>query len=224
MRELRLIAEHKPKYNRRSRFPERVHWVKLTLEPWPRLSLVRQVLDDDADYVGPFSSRQRGRARDRGAARDLPDPPVRRPDAAASQRSARARWPRWAVPLAVRRQRRRDGVRRARRRAPPHAARPAPSRWSARWRGGWTLLSAADRFEDAVSWRERLSAFLRGAARTQRLRALTRCPEVVAARREDDRLGGARRAVRPAGRGRGDPAGRARRASGSVSCRPRPRR
>ncbi|HSJ19261.1 MAG TPA: DEDD exonuclease domain-containing protein, partial [Nocardioidaceae bacterium] len=26
VRELRLIAEHKPKYNRRSRFPERVHW------------------------------------------------------------------------------------------------------------------------------------------------------------------------------------------------------
>src|SRR4051794_12875490 len=36
VRELRLIAEHKPKYNRRSRFPERVHWIKLTREPWPR--------------------------------------------------------------------------------------------------------------------------------------------------------------------------------------------
>src|SRR3954452_4201426 len=58
VRELRLIAEHKPKYNRRSRFPERVHWIKLTREPWPRLSLVRRVLDDDADYVGPFSSRK----------------------------------------------------------------------------------------------------------------------------------------------------------------------
>jgi DNA polymerase-3 subunit epsilon len=46
-------------------------------------------------------------------------------------------------------------------------------------------LSAASRFEDAGSWRDRLSAFLRGVARTQRLRALTRCPEVVAARREE---------------------------------------
>lgn len=42
VRELRLIAEHKPRYNRRSRFPERVHFVKLTREPWPRLSLVRR--------------------------------------------------------------------------------------------------------------------------------------------------------------------------------------
>ncbi len=58
VRELRLIAEHKPRYNRRSRFPEKVHFVKLTREPWPRLSLVRRVLDDDADYLGPFSSQK----------------------------------------------------------------------------------------------------------------------------------------------------------------------
>ena len=58
VRELRLIAEHKPKYNRRSRFPEKVHFVKLTREAWPRLSLVRRVLDDDADYLGPFSSKK----------------------------------------------------------------------------------------------------------------------------------------------------------------------
>ncbi|MGH3372174.1 MAG: DEDD exonuclease domain-containing protein, partial [Nocardioidaceae bacterium] len=58
VRELRLIAEHKPRYNRRSRSPERVHWVKLTDEPWPRLSLVRQVLDDGAEYLGPFASKK----------------------------------------------------------------------------------------------------------------------------------------------------------------------
>jgi DNA polymerase-3 subunit epsilon len=45
-------------------------------------------------------------------------------------------------------------------------------------------LAAANRFEDAGSWRDRLVSFLRGAARTQRLRALTRCAEVVAARKE----------------------------------------
>ena len=58
VRELRLIAEHKPRYNRRSRHPERGVWLKLTAEPWPRLSLVRQVLDDGADYAGPFGSRR----------------------------------------------------------------------------------------------------------------------------------------------------------------------
>ena len=58
VRELRLIAEHKPRYNRRSRFPEKAHYLKLTREAWPRLSLVRRVADDGADYVGPFSSKR----------------------------------------------------------------------------------------------------------------------------------------------------------------------
>src|SRR3954465_5350761 len=56
VRELRLIAQHKPRYNRRSRFPERALWLKLTVEPFPRLSKVREVKDDGASYLGPFSS------------------------------------------------------------------------------------------------------------------------------------------------------------------------
>src|SRR6195952_425986 len=58
VRELRLIAAHKPRYNKRSRFPDKVTWLKLTVEPWPRLSMVRKVADDGADYLGPFSSRR----------------------------------------------------------------------------------------------------------------------------------------------------------------------
>ena len=60
VRELRLIAEHKPRYNRRSTRPERALWVKLTAEPYPRLSIVREVRDDlasGARYAGPFGSR-----------------------------------------------------------------------------------------------------------------------------------------------------------------------
>jgi DNA polymerase-3 subunit epsilon len=47
-------------------------------------------------------------------------------------------------------------------------------------------LADDERFEEAGIHRDRLAAFVRAAARTQRLSALTRCPEVVAARREDD--------------------------------------
>jgi DNA polymerase-3 subunit epsilon len=57
VRELRLIAQHKPPYNRRSRNPQRAPWVKLTIEPFPRLSIVREVKADGARYFGPFSSR-----------------------------------------------------------------------------------------------------------------------------------------------------------------------
>src|SRR5215475_3412866 len=56
VRELRLIAAHKPPYNRRSKFPERMHWLRLTAEAYPRLSVVRRVTGDDATYLGPFGS------------------------------------------------------------------------------------------------------------------------------------------------------------------------
>ena len=62
VRELRLIAEHKPRYNRRSRHPERALWVKLTVEPFPRLSIVRTVAADGARYAGPFGSRSAAEA------------------------------------------------------------------------------------------------------------------------------------------------------------------
>uniref|UniRef100_UPI0012969697 DEDD exonuclease domain-containing protein n=1 Tax=Ornithinicoccus halotolerans TaxID=1748220 RepID=UPI0012969697 len=58
VRELRLIAEHKPRYNRRSRDPEKALWVKLTVETFPRLSIVREVREDGAHYAGPFGSRR----------------------------------------------------------------------------------------------------------------------------------------------------------------------
>jgi DNA polymerase III subunit epsilon len=49
-----------------------------------------------------------------------------------------------------------------------------------------SAMAKLERFEEASVHRDRLAAFVRAAARTQRLSALTRCPEVVAARREDD--------------------------------------
>ncbi len=61
VRELRMIAEHKPRYNRRSRFPERALWIRLTVEPYPRLSVVRTVREGTC-HLGPFSSRPRGTA------------------------------------------------------------------------------------------------------------------------------------------------------------------
>ncbi|XAS78063.1 DEDD exonuclease domain-containing protein [Dermatophilaceae bacterium Sec6.4] len=57
VRELRLIAEHKPRFNRRSRHPERCVWLKLTVETFPRLSVVRETRGDGAHYAGPFASK-----------------------------------------------------------------------------------------------------------------------------------------------------------------------
>ena len=65
VRELRLIAAYKPRYNRRSKFPERAVWLKLTNEPFPRLSVVHAIRLDGAAYLGPLRSvRQAEAVRD----------------------------------------------------------------------------------------------------------------------------------------------------------------
>jgi DNA polymerase-3 subunit epsilon len=185
VRELRLIAEHKPKYNRRSRFPEKVHYLKLTREPWPRLSLVRKVADDGADYIGPFGSK---RSAEKCLAALHETFPVRQ----CAQRIARspsgtpcvlAEMGRCLSPCdgsvdettyaAVVRQLRDNLLRR-----PDDVVELISRRM--------TQLAEGERFEEAGVHRDRLSAFVRAVSRTQRLTALTRIPHLVATRRETD--------------------------------------
>ena len=54
--EVRAIAEHNPRYNRRSKRPRSLHWVRLTSERFPRLSLVRSH-GDGLLHLGPFRNR-----------------------------------------------------------------------------------------------------------------------------------------------------------------------
>ncbi|MCZ4499606.1 MAG: exonuclease protein [Marmoricola sp.] len=187
VRELRLIAKHKPRYNRRSRFPEKVHWLKLTNETWPRLSLVRQVLDDDADYFGPFSSRKRAEKSLTALHEAFPvrQCSERLPLAPSRSACVLAEMDRCLAPC--------DGSVDL----DSYAAMVAELRDNLLNRAEevvaaisqrMDVLSAQQRFEDASVHRDRLSAFLRAASRGQRLRALTRCEEVVAARREEDGL------------------------------------
>ncbi|MGH8914518.1 MAG: GIY-YIG nuclease family protein, partial [Acidimicrobiia bacterium] len=56
--ELRLIHAHLPRYNRRSRPPKSSHWVKLTDEEFPRLSVVRGLKEKALAYLGPFRSKR----------------------------------------------------------------------------------------------------------------------------------------------------------------------
>lgn len=56
--ELRLIHAHRPRYNRRSRPPKSSHFVKLTTERFPRLSVVRSIREDGLAYLGPFRSKR----------------------------------------------------------------------------------------------------------------------------------------------------------------------
>jgi len=185
VRELRLIAQHKPRYNRRSRHPDKVHWLKLTNEPWPRLSLVRRVLDDDADYLGPFSSRKRA---EKSLAALHEAFPIRQcsgrlPLAPSRSACVLAEMDRCLAPCdgsidldtyALMVADVRDNLLRR--------ADDVVEAIAARMRA----LAAEQRYEDAGVHRDRLASFVRAASRTQRLTALTGCAELVAARREDD--------------------------------------
>lgn len=189
VRELRLIAEHKPRYNRRSRHPERAPWVKLTVEPFPRLSVVRQVLDDGergAEYLGPFGSVAAAESAIaalheafalRQCTRRLPATPS--PGASAC---VLAEMGRCGAPCTGDQSRDDYGaVVDAVRAAVTADAGPVVDAVLARI----AALSASERFEDAAVQRDRLLSFVRAAARVQRLRPLARTAELVAARRAD---------------------------------------
>jgi DNA polymerase-3 subunit epsilon len=185
VRELRLIAEHKPRYNRRSRFPERASWVKLTVEAFPRLSRVREVRDDGATYLGPFGSRRQADAAMTALHEAFPirQCTQRVTERRASPSCALAGMGRCGAPCEGKESVTAysvhvSGVRRAITGSPEAVVRALTGRIQ--------RLSTGLRFEEAARHRDRLGAFLRAAARYQRLSALGRCPQLVAARRTDD--------------------------------------
>ena len=180
VRELRLIAEHKPRYNRRSRWPERAVWLKLTVEPFPRISQVRVVRDDGATYLGPFGS---ARLADAAATALHEAIPLRQCGGrlAVSVRRAAcvlAELARCGAPCTGS-QSREDyavHVEDARR-----AITGDPSQLVDAITRKLNSLAAAGRYEDAAMHRDRLVAFVRAAARRQRIGALTSIEELVAA-------------------------------------------
>lgn len=185
VRELRLIAAHKPRYNRRSRHPERMMWLKLTVEPFPRLSIVREVRDDGAAYLGPFGSarvaeearaavhaavplrqcaqRLSVRLIERGRAFTCALGEIGRCGAPCEGRESADAYARH-VSLA--------------RRLLESDVRPVVAAAKARIE----RLAAELRYEEAAAQRDRLAAFVRGASRYQRLSALSRIAQLVAAR------------------------------------------
>ncbi len=180
VRELRLIAEHKPRYNRRSRWPERSIWLKLTVEPFPRLSQVRLVRDDGATYLGPFGSTRLAEL----AAIALHEAFALRQCggrlAVSAQRTAcvLAELARCGAPCTGAQGRADYAVHVQ---AAEQAITADPSVVIEALKRRMDRLAGAGRFEDAGRHRDRLIAFVRAAARRQRLGALAGVEEMVAA-------------------------------------------
>ncbi|MGI8760668.1 MAG: DEDD exonuclease domain-containing protein [Jatrophihabitantaceae bacterium] len=181
VRELRLIAAHKPRYNRRSKYPERALWLRLTNEAFPRLSIVRAPPADGA-CLGPLRSQRQAEVV-RDAIHDAV--PLRR----CSDRLSVRRAVRAACALA--------GIGRC---AAPCEGGATPADYAvlvdlvaAAWTGDvrplveplqrkLTELSTAQRYEQAADIRDRIATVVRACARMQRIRAISCIEQVVSAR------------------------------------------
>ena len=181
VRELRLIAEHKPRYNRRSVNPERAPWVKLTIEAFPRLSIVRQVKADGARYFGPFCSRPGAEAAVAALHEVLP---LRR---CTTRLSAGGRHPdcvlagmgRCGAPCTGNQSAQEYAV------VVERAAQmiTGDSREVVEaLRARMSNLSGLERYEDAGAVRDRMAHLVRAVARAQRIAPLATSAEIVAAR------------------------------------------
>lgn len=185
IRELRLIAEERPRYNRRSRNPDKLVWLKLTDEPFPRLSLVTRSRADGCLYLGPWPSRQRAEL----AAAAIHDAfPLRQCATRVTLRGngsacLLADLGHCGAPCAGRQSRQEyaDIVSRLRAAAGGDVTaltEPSAQRMAA--------LAEARRYEEAAAIRDRLEALIEGVARGQRIQPLAEASELIAARRAGD--------------------------------------
>ena len=62
VREIRLIHEHLPRFNRQGTRTSRYRYAKLTVERFPRLAIVRRVGSDGGLHLGPFPSHRAARS------------------------------------------------------------------------------------------------------------------------------------------------------------------
>jgi DNA polymerase III subunit epsilon len=184
VRELRLIAAHRPRYNRRSKRPNHTWWVVPTAEAFPRLSVVTAPRDG---ALGPFPSRRAAAAAVDTVLDVVPLRPCtqRIPARGAS-----------AAPCALHEMGRC---------AAPCAGLQTPEEYAPGVRALADLvdgrddaplhtvaaeidaLAARERFETAARRRDQLAALIVGLGRSQRLTALATLPEVVGARPDGNR-------------------------------------
>ncbi len=184
VRELRLIAAHKPRFNRRSRTAEKTVFVKVTDEAWPRLSIVRSTTENDV-VLGAFPRRSAAESfvETLHETFTLRQCGGRMPAKGTGSSCALADLGRCSAPCV-------GGVTREEYfltldalRASAHSS-PGPVLASLSER--MAVRAEQERYEEAADLRDRAVRFARATARHQRLRAFTAVAALVASRREDD--------------------------------------
>ncbi len=184
VRELRLIAEKQPRFNRRSKFQEKAVWVKITEENFPRLVSVRgqRGLSEDLGWCGPFNGRDEA-ARAIEAIYEVTQ--IRQCSPRITLNSMKS-----ASPCALFDMKKCGAPCVGKESVDSYSSHVLTTRISLHHDATSILnsinqrmkeLANQERFEEAAELRNRLSSFIRGTARGQRIRSLTRVPHLIAA-------------------------------------------
>ncbi len=184
VRELRLIAEKQPRFNRRSKFQEKAVWVKITEENFPRLVSVRgqRGLSDDLGWCGPFNGRDEA-ARAIEAIYEVTQ--IRQCSPRITLNSMKS-----ASPCALFDMKKCGAPCVGKESVDSYSSHVLTTQISMHHDATsilnsinqrMTELAHQERFEEAAELRNRLSSFIRGTARGQRIRSLTRVPHLIAA-------------------------------------------
>jgi DNA polymerase-3 subunit epsilon len=179
VREVRLIHEHLPRFNRQAKDWSRYAYLKLTLnEPFPRLSVVRVTRDDGALYLGPLPSSS---AAKRVAEAIETAVPLRRCTATPGRSTRAATCAAAQLGVAtcpctgeVSREQYAEVVART-----VHGLREDPRILLEPLEHKMRSLAAAQRFEEAAEVRERAAALTQALRRQRRLDGLARSGRIL---------------------------------------------
>ena len=184
IRELRLIQSQKPRFNRRSTKQESAYWVKLTDENFPRLSAVRgtKTLSHEDGWFGPFNGALDAELAINALHEVLPlrqcKPKISLRTISTASPCALLDMGKCGAPCIGLQSS--DSYLTITTTAIEYLtadSRPVIAQHESRMK----QLALDERFEEAVEVRNRLSAFVRGSSRAQRISALTRVPELITA-------------------------------------------
>ena len=188
IRELRLIAEKQPRFNRRSKFQEKAIWITLTDEMFPRLTSMRghHSLTDEKTWAGPFNGRDAAQEAIEALYEVLP---IRQCSPRITVRSMKHASPcalfdmgRCGAPCIGREAIDTYTTHLARLQIALHEDLRS---LATTIRERMKELALTERFEEAASLRNRLSSLISGISRGLRIRSLSRIEEIIVSMKDE---------------------------------------
>lgn len=184
VRELRLIQSQKPKFNRRSTKQESAVWVKLTDENFPRLSVVygTKTLSDERGWFGPFRAMADAELAIDAIHEVLPirqcKPKITNRSTVSASPCALLDMGKCGAPcIGIQSSSDYAEIIEKAQLVMSTDAQPVAEVHESKM----NLLAQAERYEEAAEIRNRLSAFIYGTSRSQRISAFTKVPQIVTA-------------------------------------------